>query len=113
MKPQYPAEGVMTQDSFGNYKQIVVACHCSDPTHSAHIYIAADDDDDCVTVNFSVETDYHCWAGWKDRLRAAYDILFRGSSVRHHDLLLSKQAALNMAHALAVSIEEVELNKTA
>jgi hypothetical protein len=110
MTPQEPAEGILKQDSFLAVQHLVIACDCTDPDHMAHIYVDASDDIGLISVNFGVHTDYHRWEGWKDRIKAAYEIIFHGSSVRHHDLLLTKQSALNLAHALEVSIEEVELN---
>jgi hypothetical protein len=110
MKYQEPAQGIMLQKDFGHSKNFKVECDCSSDDHAAHMWIELSDDKEmqCVEVSFYVHTWTPLWEGWGARLRAVYEILFKGVHKQEHHMILDKQSALNFAKTIIKNVKELE-----
>lgn len=112
MKSQPPAQGISLEKDFGNAKVFNIECDCSADDHAIKMWIEVQHDKDIpdVEVSFYVTTWTPVWQGWGQRLRAVYDILFKGVHKQEHHMLLNKQAALNFADAIKNTITELDKN---
>jgi hypothetical protein len=112
-KAQQPAEGISLTGDYGDAKNFRVDCDCGSDDHSAHMWIevAKDPDIPDVEVSFYVTTWTPLWKGWGTRLRAVYEILFKGVHKQEHHMLLRKQSAINFAHAILDTVKEMEKKK--
>ncbi len=110
MKYQKPAQGILLQGDFGDSKNFKVECDCSGEDHSVYMWIEVNKDQDIpdVEVSFYVHTWTPCWRGWKERLKAVYEILFKGVHKQEHHMLLNKQSALNFAETIKRTVKELE-----
>ena len=110
MKYQKPAQGILLQGDFGDSKNFKVECDCSSEDHSVYMWIEVNKDQDIpdVEVSFYVRTWTPCWRGWKERLIAVYEILFKGVHKQEHHMLLNKQSALNFAETIKRTVKELE-----
>lgn len=113
MKAQKPAQGIMLQGEYNNSKNFKVECDCSSDDHAVFMWIEVTEDKDIpdVEVSFYVNTWTPCWQGWGQRLRAIYEILFKGVHRQEHHMLLNKQSALNFASAITKTVAELEKTK--
>jgi len=113
MKAQKPAQGIMLQGDFGNSKNFKVECDCSSDDHSVYMWIEVSEDKDIpdVEVSFYVKTWTPVWQGWGQRLKAVYEILFKGVHRQEHHMLLNKQSALNFAETIKQTVKEMEGKK--
>lgn len=114
IKTQEPAQGIMLQGDYGNSKNFKVECECASDDHAAHMWIELSKDNDIpmVEVSFYVTAWTPTCGGWREKLKAVYEILFKGSYKQEHHMLLNKQSALNFAAAIERTIKELE-NKNA
>ena len=115
MKAQKPAQGIMLQHDFGDSKNFKVECDCSGNDHAVYMWIEVQRDADVpdVEISFYVTTwTKEFWKNWPARLRAVYDILFKGVHKQEHHMLLNKQSAINFAHAITDTVKELEKNKS-
>jgi len=110
MKAEKPALGISRSNSWHDAMVYNVDCECSDPDHSitAWIEVSQDPDIDDVEVTFYVQTDLQGWRKFHQRLADAWRVIWGGNSVRHHSLLLRRQAALNFTTAVNQAIEDLE-----
>jgi hypothetical protein len=110
VKAQQPAQGISLAGDYGKSKSFRVECDCGTSEHAVNMWIEVNKEDDIpdVIVNFYVDTWTPLWDSWRDRLKAAYDILFKGVHKQQHEMLLNKQAAVNFAHAILDNIKEME-----
>ena len=110
-KPQVPAEGISLLSEFKDAAVFRADCECSTSEHSimAWIEVAKEADDDSrVEVSFYVTTWAPIWAGWRQRLKAVYEILFKGEHRQEHHLILTNQAGLNLANAISKTVKKLE-----
>ena len=115
MKVQKPAKVIMLQHDFGDSKNFKVECDCSSDDHAVYMWIevSKDDEVDDVEVSFYVTTwTREFWRNWPARLRAVYEILFKGVHKQEHHMILSKQSATNLAGAITDTVKELEKNKS-
>jgi hypothetical protein len=114
MKVQKPAEGIMLVREYANSKNFKVECDCTSDDHAVYMWIEVSEDKEIpeVEVSFYVTTwTREFWKNWAARLRAVYDILFKGVHKQEHHMLLNKQAALNFADAIKRTVKEMEDTK--
>lgn len=112
IKPQKPAEGISLEKDFGDAKVFNVECDCTSDDHAVKMWIEVQRDRDIpdVEVSFYVTTWTPLWEGFGARLRAVYDILFKGVNKQEHHILLNKQSALNFSYAILNTVKEMEKN---
>lgn len=112
MKAQKPAEGISVDKNFGDAKVFNIECDCSSDDHSVKMWIEVQRDKDIpdIEVSFYVTTWTPAWADWGKRLKAVYEILFKGVHKQEHHLLLGKQSALNFAEAIKTEVVNLEKN---
>jgi hypothetical protein len=114
MKYQKPAQGIMLQGEFSDSKNFKVECDCSSDDHAVYMWIELQRDQDCpeVEVSFYVTTwTKEFWKNWPARLRAVYDILFKGVHKQEHHMILNQQSALNFAETIKQTVKEFEGKK--
>lgn len=110
-KAQTPAQGISLDNDWGNAKTFNVECDCSADDHAVKMWIEVQRDKDIpdVEVSFYVTTwTREFWKDWPARLRAVYDILFKGVHKQEHHMLLNKQSAVNFAAAILDTVKEME-----
>lgn len=110
MKAQEPAEGISVTGSWNNARSFRIQCECTDEEHSVDAWLEVNQDEDIPSVElaFYVNTWTPYFANWGERLRAVFDILFKGVHRQQHTLLLKKQAAINVANAITSSVQLLE-----
>lgn len=110
LKPQAPAKGIMLQGDYGNSKNFKVECDCSAEDHSVYMWIEINENPDIpdIDVSFYVRTWTPLWEGWKARLKAVYEILFKGVHKQEHHMLLSEQSAINFAHVILDTVNQIK-----
>jgi hypothetical protein len=113
MKAQQPAKGIMFDADYGKSKTYTIACDCHDGDHQVHMWIELNGDKDTkdIELTFYVNTTTPFWKPGFSRIKAAWDILFKGYREDQHSLILNKQAALNVASTITTVIEELEGKK--
>jgi hypothetical protein len=110
LKAQTPAQGISLSGDYGNSKNFRVDCDCGSDDHSARMWIEVNKEQDYseVEVSFYVTTWTPLWSGWGAKLRAVYEILFKGVHKQEHHMLLKKQSGINFAHAILDTVKEME-----
>jgi hypothetical protein len=114
MKAQIPAQGLMLQGDYGKSKNFKVECDCGSEDHAAYMWIEVAEDKEVpdVEVSFYVRTWTPLWEGGvMSRIKAAYEIIFKGVHKQEHHMLLSKQSALNFAETIKKTVKEMEGKK--
>lgn len=113
IKYQKPAQGIMLQGDYENSKNFKVECECSSEDHSVFMWIEVAEDKDIpeIEVSFYVKTWTPLWGGWRDRLKAVYQILFKGLHRQEHHMILNQQSALNFAETIKQTIKEIQDKK--
>lgn len=110
IKKQTPAQGISVDNDFGDAKAFNIECECSSDDHAIKMWIEVAQDPDIpnVEVTFYVTT----WTPWFEnmweRIKVACDVLFRGLNKQQHSMLLNQQAAVNFAHAILDTVNELE-----
>lgn len=109
MKSQDAAEGIMLVKDYGNARNYHIECDCGSPDHAAKMWIEVDSDVETqsVEVSFYVTTWTPFWDKNFSRIRAAYEVLFKGVHRQEHHMILSKQAALNLTKALESGVNQL------
>lgn len=110
MKAQTPAEGIMLVNNWDDAKNYHIECSCGSEDHSAKMWIEVQKDRDIpeVEVSFYVTTWTPFWQeGWS-RVKAAYEILFKGVNKQEHHMILTKQSALNLAKVIEQTVNELD-----
>lgn len=107
---QRPAKGIMQSMDLDKYKSYHIECECTTAEHSvdACIEVNSDKDTQDVECTFYVTTWTPLFSTRFERLKAAFMILYTGIHKQEHTLLLNKQAALNLAETLKMTINELE-----
>lgn len=113
MKTQVPAQGISLDRDFGDAKIFNIECDCTDDRHSVKMWIELNGDSDTKDVEmiFYVNTTTPFWTEGFSRIKAAWNILFKGYREDHHTLILNKQAALNVASTINTVVKELEGKK--
>lgn len=109
METQSPAVGIMQSGEWKDAKSFIVGCDCHAPEHQVHTWIEVDRDSECrdITVTFFVNTTTPFWRDGFNRVKAAWNVLWRGYDEQEHCLILREQAALNFAGAITESVKEL------
>lgn len=112
MKAQKPAQGISIEKDFGDARVFNVECDCTSDDHAVKMWIEVQRDKDIpdIEVSFYVTTWTPAWGNWGKRLKAVYEILFKGVHKQEHHLLLNKQSALNFAEAIKTEVVNLEKN---
>lgn len=128
MTPQTPAEGIMLTKDFGDFKLYKVDCDCGNPDHSVDFIIEYDKDTDLIglciyttattswwetVVNWDVDS---FWLysiksfvnGFFHRVKITKDVWINGFVKYETNVLLTKQSALNLSHAIKTGIGDVD-----
>ena len=106
MKPQTPAQGIMLDRNWGDARSYTIACECGGREHYPQMWIEVGSEDDAelqnVTVTFYVET----VSPWYQlsRWRQIWTMLTRGYVRQESNVILSKQAALNLSTVIRNSV---------
>ena len=110
MKAQVPAQGISLDNDWGDAKVFNVECDCSSDDHAVKMWIEVQRDEDIpdVEISFYVTTWTPLWQGWRQRLKAVYEILVKGVHKQEHHMLLNKQSAINFAEAIKSTVKEME-----
>ena len=113
MTTQTPAQGIMLDRDYGDSRAYTIACDCHDGDHQVHMWIELNGDEDTkdVEMTFYVNTTTPSWKPGFSRIKAAWDILFKGYREDQHSLILNKQAALNVAATINTVVKELEKGK--
>jgi hypothetical protein len=106
LAPQQPATGISLDSEFDDAKIYTVNCDCHSSNHSVNMWIevAGDQDSKQVEVSFFVKTS----TPFINRLRVLWSILTTGVYFQEHQLVLNKQAALNLSTAISKTVKELE-----
>lgn len=116
MTPQKPAQGISIANDWGDARAFNVECDCTSDDHAVKMWIEVQRDRDIpdVEVSFYVTTwTREFWKDWPARLRAVYDIIFKGVHKQEHHMLLNKQSAINFAHTIIDTVKELDNGKEA
>lgn len=111
MKAQTPASGISIERDFGDARVFNAECDCGSDDHAVKMWIEVQRDQDVpdVEVSFYVTTwTKNFWNNWPARIRAVYDILFKGVHKQEHHMLLNKQSAINFAQAIKDTVRELD-----
>ncbi len=110
MKPQSPAEGISVTSIWDDARSFRIQCECTDSNHDADMWIEINKEKDLPSIElaFYVNTWTPYFSNWGERLRAVFNILFKGVHRQQHTLLLTKQAAINVANAITSSVQLLE-----
>jgi len=110
MKAQTPAQGISIDNDWGDAKTFNVECDCTSDDHAVKMWIEVQRDKDIpeVEVSFYVTTWTPFWNESWSRFKAAYEVLFKGVHKQEHHMILNKQSAINFAHAILSTVDELE-----
>lgn len=110
MIEQTPAEGIMLLNKWDNAKSFHIECSCGSEDHSAKMWIEVQKDTDIpeVEVSFYVTTWTPFWDSNFNRIKCAWDVLTKGVHRQEHHMILTKQAALNLAKVLEQTVNELD-----
>ena len=111
MKKQKPAEGIMKTHDFDDVKGFRVACQCSDSSHDILTWVEIEKDNPEVTVSFFTESKIPFWKEGFNRFKYALKLIIHGTYESENHTIMSKQQAINFAHALIDSVKELENKK--
>jgi hypothetical protein len=113
MKAQKPAKGILQTGDWPDAKSFMINCDCTDPDHSADMWIEVNHDADIETVDviFYVKTTNEYWREGYSRIKAAWNILTKGVHIQSNTLLLDKQSAINFAEAIKRTVKDLTVSK--
>lgn len=113
MSPQIPATSIMQSGEFKDAKSFRIACECHSPDHQVEMWIELDNDRQSknLTISFYITATTVFWKEGFSRLRAAWDILINGYREEGHTLILSEQAAMNLAESMTKTINDLNKGK--
>lgn len=108
LAPQQPAKGISLDTEFDDTKIFTVNCDCHSADHSVSMWIEVDSDKTTkhVEVSFFVKTS----TPFINRLRVLWSILTTGVYFQEHQLVLNKQAALNLSNAITKTVKKLDKN---
>jgi hypothetical protein len=110
MKAQAPAQGISLTASYPGAKSYKIECECSDRDHAVDMWIEVDKDPDTKTVEvcFYVDTWTPFWYSGFSRVKVAWNVLTKGVNRQEHHMILSKQAAFNLAKVVEQTVKELD-----
>mgnify|MGYP000067441800 CR=1 FL=1 len=110
MKLQTPAQGINQTNEWPDAKTYVVSCECSDPEHQLNMWIEVEGDNELqsVQLSFYIDTWTPFWDHKFSRIKAAYNILFKGVMKQEHHIILNKQSAYNLSGTINKAIKELD-----
>ena len=113
MKPQKPAKGILLTNEWPAAKAFHIECDCTATDHSVQMWIEVQRDKDIpdVELSFYVTTWTPVWEAWGQRLKAIYEIIFKGVHKQEHHMLLNKQAAINLSSCITEVVREFNNEK--
>jgi hypothetical protein len=103
MIAQFPAEGIMKTNDWGDSRVYRVACNCGDETHNHNVWVEADDHDITVTVYTTTKTNF--WS--KTRWYHVWTLLTKGYIDTESTVCMSRQQAFNYSETLKNAINDV------
>jgi hypothetical protein len=101
---QFPAEGIMKTNDWGDSKVYRVACNCGAFDHDHHVWVEADDYDISVSIYTTTKTNF--WS--KSRWYHIWTLLTKGYIDTESTVCMSRQQALNYSETLKNAIDDVE-----
>lgn len=132
MKAEFPAEGILKTNDYGDSKWYKVVCSCSDPNHDVDFEVEADEVGINVNTYVTVNTDYwsesvnkrydidnpylqeldwvlkDLWNGFVTRLKLTWTVWTKGHIQCETTIIMSKQQAFNYAETLKSAVRDVE-----
>lgn len=108
-----PARSIVQVADWDHAKAFKIVCDCTSDEHTvdAWVEIEADDEVDMLEVTFYVKTWTPFFSSFKERVKAAFNVLFRGVHTQEHSLVLKEQGARNWVAAMEQAIKDVESNR--
>jgi len=102
MKREKPTVGISTSAEYDNAICFTVQCDCMSHEHSINTWVEvnAEKDLQCVEVSFYVQKQFTFFEKLK--------FLFSGSNTIDHEIILSKQTALNWISAVKDALDFLE-----
>ena len=102
MNSETPAYGIMKTASYKNAETYQIACDCHSPDHNVDMWIEInkEDDLDLINVSFYTKATASFWTPKFNRFKLIWEILTTGYYQAEHHLILSEQAARNMADTI-------------
>ena len=112
MKPEKPANKIAKLGEFNNCEGYRTICECTSENHSVDTWIEVggmfEDSIDDISITFYVNTYNHPFSeGFWQRVKNA-GWLILGVDQRQHEVILTKQQALNWAKAVENTIKRLE-----
>jgi hypothetical protein len=103
MTPQFPAEGIMKTNDWGNSIVYKIACNCSDSDHEHNVWVEADDE---IAVTIYTTTKTNFWS--KTRWYHIWTLLTKGYIDTESTVCMTKQQTLNYSQTLKNAIDDVQ-----
>jgi hypothetical protein len=107
MGAQKPAEGILKTSDWGDSKAYDVVCQCSDPNHTHHLWVEAEDTGITVTIYSTVKSPW--WS--MNRFKQIWTLLTKGYLEHETNLAMNEQTALNYSETLKLAIQDVKTFK--
>ena len=112
---QTPASGIAEIGyQSHNHRAYRVQCECTSVDHALDVWIEVEPDSECGLVELTIIA--NLWTpvfnGILDRIKAAWNILFKGVHKQEHSILLNHQSALNFAETLTTAINDLQTRKS-
>lgn len=110
---QKPAQGIMeTSYNIENTKSFTVNCECTQQDHQIDTWIEVNKELEVkqISVTFYVKTYIPFINNILNRIKVSWNILIYGTYQQQHELLMRDKVALNFAHAILNSVDELSIN---
>lgn len=117
MITQKPAYGIMQTSDFEHAKAYRICCACHSSDHDVHAWIEVDRDSEDpiasdIQLTFYVTGTTPVWKKGFDRVRYAWNVLIKGHHQEQHELMLTEQAAINLANTITKTVAELQTAKS-
>jgi len=113
MDKNQPAKMIMKTGEWSDADAYRVACECHSSDHDLDVWIEVETDRevDEITLTFYKEMYTPVWESGFNRFREAARILFTGSSRMAGTIILKKDVAENLLHAIQQSVDRLSKKK--
>jgi len=101
---QFPAEGILKTNDWGDSKVYRVMCECGDSSHEHNVWVEADGYDISVSIYTTTKTNF--WS--KSRWYHIWALLTKGYIDTESTVYMSRQQTLNYSETLKNAIADVE-----
>ena len=109
-----PLKGIMMLNEWPDAESYRISCDCMTPDHDIVAWIEIKELDDVQEVELTIYAD--TWTPFWDsglkglwfRIKAAYNILFKGVMKMEHEMILGKEQALNVAYTLNSTVARLD-----